>query len=226
MCEAFGLQRRPIAIAFRDAAPAGIAKFSGTEPSGCSFWRIAAEGRTFYTVPGDHYNCAVGSYTHNISLPEERASELDRTLSLMTGVHYLKMEEVPRIPRLPKTPGVVIYAPLGDTPVDPDVALFIGRPARISLLLEAAARAGTSAQIPFLGRPTCMALPAVLTQGIAMSAACIGNRVYTDLGEDELYVAIRGGELARIAAEAQTIAKANLQLADYHRGRRRDLATE
>jgi uncharacterized protein (DUF169 family) len=226
MCEAFGLQRRPIAIAFRDAAPAGIAKFSGTEPSGCSFWRIAAEGRTFYTVPGDHYNCAVGSYTHNISLPEERASELDRTLSLMTGVHYLKMEEVPRIPRLPKTPGVVIYAPLGDTPVDPDVALFIGRPARISLLLEAAARAGTSAQIPFLGRPTCMALPAVLTQGIAISAACIGNRVYTDLGEDELYVAIRGGELARIAAEAQTIAKANLQLADYHRGRRRDLATE
>lgn len=226
MCEAFGLQRRPIAIAFRDAAPAGIAKFSGTEPSGCSFWRIAAEGRTFYTVPGDHYNCAVGSYTHNISLPEERASELDRTLSLMTGVHYPKMEEVPRIPRLPKTPGVVIYAPLGDTPVDPDVALFIGRPARISLLLEAAARAGTSAQIPFLGRPTCMALPAVLTQGIAISAACIGNRVYTDLGEDELYVAIRGGELARIAAEAQTIAKANLQLADYHRGRRRDLATE
>jgi len=226
MCEAFGLQRRPIAIAFRDAAPAGIAKFSGTEPSGCSFWRIAAEGRTFYTVPGDHYNCAVGSYTHNISLPEERASELDRTLSLMTGVHYLKMEEVPRIPRLPKTPGVVIYAPLGDTPVDPDVALFIGRPARISLLLEAAARAGTSAQIPFLGRPTCMALPAVLTQGIAISAACIGNRVYTDLGEDELYVAIRGGELARIAAEAQTIAKANLQLADYHHGRRRDLATE
>jgi uncharacterized protein (DUF169 family) len=226
ICEPFGLQRRPVAIAFRDAAPAGIEKFPGTEPSGCSFWRIAAQGRTFYTVPRDHYNCAIGSYTHNITLPEERARELDQTLSLMTGVHYLKMEEVPRIPRLPKTPGVVIYAPLGDTPVDPDVALFIGRPARISLLLEAAARAGTRAQMPFLGRPTCMALPAALTQGIAISAACIGNRVYTDLGEDELYVAIRGDELARIAAEAQTIATANQKLADYHRGRRRDLAAE
>ena len=226
MSEAFGLQRRPIAIAFRDSAPSGVEKFAGTEPSGCSFWRIAEGGRTFYTVPGDHYNCAIGSYTHSISLPTERAGELDQTLSLMTGVHYLRMEEVPRIPRLPKTPGAVIYAPLGDTPVAPDVALFIGRPARISLLLEAAVRGGATAQTPFLGRPTCMALPAVLTQGIAISGACIGNRVYTDLAEDELYVAIRGDELPRIAAEAQTIAAANLKLADYHRGRRRDLATE
>jgi uncharacterized protein (DUF169 family) len=226
MREAFGLQRRPIAVAFRGAAPAGIEKFSGTEPSGCSFWRIAAEGRTFYTVPSDHYNCAIGSYTHSISLPEDRASELDQTLSFMTGVHYIRMEEIPRIPRLPKTPGVVVYAPLGDTPVDPDVALFVGRPARIALLLEAATRAGVGAQAPFMGRPTCMALPAALTQGIAVSTACIGNRVYTDLGEDELYVAIRGEDLARIAAEAQIIASANLKLAEYHRARRKDLASE
>jgi len=37
--------------------PAGVPNFTGTEPSGCSFWRLAASGRTFYTVPGDHYNC-------------------------------------------------------------------------------------------------------------------------------------------------------------------------
>jgi hypothetical protein len=55
---AFELRRRPIAIAFQDAPPAGIAKFAGTVPSGCSFWKIAAEGRPFYTVPSDHYNCA------------------------------------------------------------------------------------------------------------------------------------------------------------------------
>ena len=47
----------------------------------------------------------------------------------MTGIGYVRMEEVPGIPRLPKTPGAVIYAPLGDTPVDPDVVLVSG-PAR------------------------------------------------------------------------------------------------
>src|SRR5262249_46059338 len=150
----------------------------GREPSGCSFWRLAAEGRTFYTVPSDHYNCAIGSYTHNITLPEERAKELDETLSLMTGLGYIRMEEVPGIFRLPQTPGLVIYAPLGDAPVDPDVVLFVGRPGRVMLLQEAAVRAGGGLQAPLLGRPTCMALAASLAHGVVASTGCIGNRVY------------------------------------------------
>jgi hypothetical protein len=47
------ISRRPVAVAFRDTPPAGVAAFSGTEPSGCSFWRLAAAGRAFYTVPSD-----------------------------------------------------------------------------------------------------------------------------------------------------------------------------
>jgi uncharacterized protein (DUF169 family) len=132
--EALGLPRRPVAVAFRETPPVGVSKFSGTEPSGCSFWRLAAGGQTFYTVPGDHYNCPIGSYTHHIPLPPDRAQELDQTLSLMAGIGYVRMEEVPGIPRLPQTPGVVIYAPLADTPVDPDLVLFAGRPGRVMLL--------------------------------------------------------------------------------------------
>ena len=158
--DGLGLERRPIAIAFRETPPAGIQKFTGAMPSGCSFWRLAMSGRIFYTVVADHYNCAVGSYTHNIPLPADRAAELLQTLEFMSGLGYIKMEEVPGIPQLPRTPGAVVYAPLGDTPVDPDVVLFVGRPARVMLLQEAAMRAGVAARVPFLGRPTCMALPA------------------------------------------------------------------
>jgi len=223
---ALSLTRRPVAVAFRSSAPPGVSKFGGIEPSGCSFWRLAAAERTFYTVPADHHNCPIGSYTHNIPLPAERASELPQTLSLMTELGYLKMEEVPGIPRLPESPGVVIYAPLGDSPVDPDVVLVAGRPGRVMLLQEAALRAGIAAPAPLLGRPTCMALPASLAQGVIASTGCVGNRVYTDVGEDELYVMIPGKDVARVAAEAQTIASANLKLSDYHRERRRTLATE
>jgi uncharacterized protein (DUF169 family) len=225
LASTLGLQRRPVAVAFRPTPPPGVPKFTGTEPSGCSFWRVAMGGRAFYTVPADHHNCPIGSYTHNIPLPPERAQELGQTLSLMTGLGYLRIEEVPGIPRLPETPGVVIYAPLGDSPVDPDVVLVAGRPGRVMLLQEAALRAGIVAQAPLLGRPTCMALPAALAQGVMASTACIGNRVYTDLGDDELYVIIRGNDVARVAAEAQTIATANLKLAEYHRGQRQALAT-
>ncbi len=224
--KAMGLERRPVAVAFRDVPPAGVAKFSGAEPSGCSYWRLAAEGRVFYTVPSDHFNCPIGSYTHNIGLPRDRAQELDQTLSLMVQIGYLKMEEVPSIPRLPQTPAVVVYAPLGESPVEPDLAIFSGPPGRISLLIESAQRAGVCAGIPILGRPTCMAIPAALAGGIAVSAACIGNRVYTGIGENDLYAAVSAKDLRKIASEMETIVSANATLAQYHRGRRAQLATE
>jgi uncharacterized protein (DUF169 family) len=223
---ALRLRRRPVAVAFRESPPAGTAKFAGTEPSGCSFWRIAEHGRAFYTVPSDHYNCPIGSYTHNVPLPPDRAQELDQTLAFMVGAGYLKMEEVAGIPRLPSAPGVVVYAPLGDTPIDPDVVIFAGQPGSVMLLEEAAIRAGVGSRLPLLGRPTCMALPAVLGGGVASSAACVGNRVYTDLGIDELYVMVAGKDLERIAAETGAIVAANAQIAAYHQERRRALASE
>ena len=57
----------------------------------------------------------------------------------MAGIGYLRMEEIPGIPVLPRTPGAVVYAPLGDTPVDPDVVLFWGPAARVMLRQEASA---------------------------------------------------------------------------------------
>jgi uncharacterized protein (DUF169 family) len=222
---ALDLKRRPIAVAFRSTPPPGVPRFTGTEPSGCSFWRLAG-ARTFYTVPADHHNCPIGSYTHNIPLPAERADELGQVLGLMTELGYLKMDDVPGIARLPQTPGVVVYSPLAVAPVDPDVVLVAGRPGRVMLLQEAALRAGIAAPAPLFGRPTCAALPASIAHGVIASMGCVGNRVYTDLGEDELYVVIPGKDVARVAAEMQTIASANLKLSDYHHGRRRALATE
>ena len=89
---------------------------------------------------------------------------------------------------------------------------------------SAAGSAG--ARVPFLARPTCAALPAALGGGAVASTGCIGNRVYTDVAEDELYVAIAGRDLGRVVDELATIVHANTTLADYHRERRRTLARE
>jgi uncharacterized protein (DUF169 family) len=217
------LTRRPVAVTFAETPPTGIPRFAGVEPSGCSFWRLAAAGRTFYTVPSDHYHCPVGAYTHNIPLSPERVGELDRTLGFMTGLGYLRHEEVPGIPRLPRTPGAVIYAPLADAPAPPDVVLVAGRPGRLMLLQEAALGAQVGLSVGFLGRPTCMAVPAALASGVVASTGCIGNRVYTDLGDDELYVALPGKALPAVSEALGTITAANATLADYHRERRRSL---
>jgi uncharacterized protein (DUF169 family) len=218
-----GIERRPVAIAFLDAPPAGVEKFAGTVPSSCTFWKLAAEGRTFYTVTGDHWNCPIGSYTHNEPLPASREPELMQTLGLMGELGYVRMEEIPGVFRLPKTPAVILYGPLGGIPIEPDVVLFSGRPGRIMRLTEAAIRAGVMSTLPLLARPTCMALPAALASGTVASAGCIGNRTYTDIGDDELYIAAPGKAIEKLAAEIATIANANEKLAEYHEGRRQTL---
>ena len=219
---ALELGRRPVAITFADTAPVGIPPLKGTQPSGCSFWKLAAEGGAFYTVPADHLNCPVGSYTHNIEMPPERQAELAGALSLMTDVGYIKMTEVPSVPQLPRSPEVIVYAPLADAPLTPDVVVLSGRPSKLMLLHEAAGRAGVGTT-PLLGRPTCMAVPAALSGGIASSLGCIGNRVYTDVGDDEFYSVVSGADLGRVADALDTILSANLALATYHRDRRESL---
>jgi uncharacterized protein (DUF169 family) len=70
-----------------------------------------------------------------------------------------------------------------------------------------------------------MAIPAAMANGAVASTGCIGNRTYTDIGDDELYVTLRGSDLERIAAELDTIASANATLTGYHQERRRTLST-
>jgi len=217
--------RRPVAVTFLEKTPANVKKFEGTEPSGCSFWRLAAEGRTFYTVPENHFNCAVGAYTHNITLSPEREKETEQTLKMMFDFGYVKPEEVPQIPQLAKAPKAILYAPLGESATVPDVVLFAVKPAGAMLLQEAAGRAGVGSGAPALGRPTCMALPASLQHGAITSLGCIGNRVYTGLSEDEMYVVLRGKDLAAVVEALSTIGSANTALHDYAKGRREQLST-
>jgi uncharacterized protein (DUF169 family) len=219
------MRGRPVAVTFLDAEPAGVQKFSGTEPAGCSFWRLAAAGQTFYTLPSDHFNCAVGAYTHNVQLPPERVEETENMLGMMFNLGYVRPEEIPGIPRLAKEPAAIVFAPLGDAPVTPSVVLFSCKTSSAMLLNEASLRAGASSSLPLLGRPSCMALPAALLHGTVSSLGCIGNRVYTDLEEGELYVVVPGAKIEAVAQALGIIASANATLEEFARGRQASLST-
>lgn len=86
MKQTLALDRAPVAVTFCDAEPTHVRKFAGHVPSGCSFWKLAANAPPFYTVPSDHYNCPIGSYTHAIALPKERENELTGVLGYMTQI--------------------------------------------------------------------------------------------------------------------------------------------
>jgi len=206
-------------VAFLEQPPGSVQRLEGAQPSGCTFWSLASSGKVFYTAPEDHYNCPIGSYTHRIDLPKDREHELPHTLSLMSNLGYLRMAEVPGVPRLNKTPEVTVYAPLADTPAPPDAVIVAGTPGGLMLLHEAGARIGLAAA-SLLGRPTCMAIPAALSAGIASSLGCVGNRIYTGLDDEEFYSVIRADNLVALAGEIATITAANVMLTQYHHERR------
>ena len=219
------LSQRPVAVTFLDSEPAGVPKFSGTEPAGCSFWRLAAAGGTFYTVPADHFNCAVGAYTHSIQLPPHRVQETETMLGMMFNLGYVRPEEVSGIPRLAKEPAAIVFAPLGDAPVAPSVVLFACKTSAAMLLNEASIHAGATSSMPLLGRPSCMALPAALANGTVSTLGCIGNRVYTNLGADELYVVVPGAKLPAVSEALGIIITVNASLEELARGRQASLST-
>src|SRR5204863_6442281 len=107
---------------------------------------------------------------------------------------YLRMEEVPGIPTLEKAPAFVCYAPLEAANFHHDLILIAAKPAAAMLIYETALRSGAGAALAnTLGRPACAVLPLASKTGLAsLSLGCMGNRTFTGLPEEELYVCIPG----------------------------------
>ena len=225
LSDLLGLASAPVAMAFRPAAPAGVSRVERPGPAGCAYWKLAAEGKVFYTEATDHYNCPVGSYTHGVELPAARTAELQQVIGTFVSLQYIKMEEVATLPRRTEAFGVAVYAPLAESPVDPDVVLVRGTARQIMLVAEAARAAGIGHDGAAMGRPACAMIPeAMNTARGNTSLGCIGNRVYTGLGDAELYFTIPGARLADLIGKLETIVHANRELEQYHQGRRATLA--
>ena len=220
-----GLTAAPVGITFRASAPAGVPRVGRPGPAGCAYWKLAAEGQVFYTEGADHHNCPVGSYTHGVDLPAERAAELQQVVGTMVHLQYIAMEEVPAMPRRTEPFGVAVYAPLTAAPVEPDVVIVRGSARQIMLVAEAARAAGIGHDGAAMGRPACAMIPQAMSAARGnTSLGCIGNRVYTGLGDAELYFTIPGARLAAVVAKLETIVHANRELEQYHRGRQAALA--
>ena len=211
---------RPVAVTFAAEAPEGVAKFEGSEPSSCSYWRLAAEGRSFYTVAKDHQNCPIGGYTHNLLQPETMP-QLNQTLTLMSEIGYIRMEEIPGVFQLKESPRAVVYSPLGEARMAPSVVVALGRPGRVMMLAEAAPAGGRVEQPAAIG--------AAYVHGVAGDA---GERrgdqrglhwepgVHGARGRRTLRDASRHATWKRIVAEIDTMMSANETLRAYHDERR------
>jgi uncharacterized protein (DUF169 family) len=220
------LTRQPVAVAFLASPPPGLDRVDSPAPAGCSYWRLASEGGSFYTTADDHQNCPVGAFTHGVTLPPSKAAELESLVGTMIQLQYLRSEEVPLLPHRQQPMQVAAYAPLDRATFPADVVVFRGNARQVMLLSEAARAAGAFEPATTMGRPACSMIPhTVATSRSVASVGCIGNRVYTGLGDDELYLAVPGSALQATLDKLETVLTANIELEKFHRQRAAALAS-
>jgi uncharacterized protein (DUF169 family) len=213
------LANAPIAIAFTSTAPEGVSRVEGALAASCSYWREASN-RTFYTTVDDHSGCPVGAFTHGVSLSQHQATELQSLIGMMVELKYFKPEEIPLIPHRTEPMRFAVYAPLVAATFTPDVVIFRGNARQIMLMSEAARAAGVFEAAAVMGRPACAMIPqSVAAQTAMTSVGCIGNRVYTGLPDDELYITVPGVAVGSLLNELATVLEANKALERFHRER-------
>lgn len=216
---ALHLTTPPIAITFSGSAPAGVVPFdtpmpeptpdgrTGRVPAGCVFWTKAVD-RTFTTVAADHGNCSVGSLTHGFATLDEVAGHGDVAALLESG--WVTMDMVPEIPVVADRPEMVIYGPLAETPVDPDVVLIRVNGKQLMVLADA---------LPGLridGKPQCHIVAVAKQQGeVAVSVGCMLSRTRTGMRSEEMTCAIPGSRLQDVVARVQATAATDAIVASY-----------
>lgn len=224
LTEALALTVPPVTVTATDHIPTGVPIYQGQAPAGCSFWQEAATS-TFATQPSDHGLCAIGMYTHNLERSAAEDAELGAALGVFAELGYVRPEDVPHIPVLKQRRHYVIYAPLAEAPLPPDVVLLFVRPSQTLILAEAAEQVDGH-YAPAMGRPACAVVPAALnTNAPALSLGCCGAHAYVDaLQDDTALYALPGARIEAYAERIIALARANQVLSRFHQLRKKDVA--
>lgn len=211
------LRHPPIALAFVQDAPDGIASPNTPVPSACTFWRQAEHG-TFYAAAAQHFNCPVGSMVMGFELPAAVNEQLGGLVQSMCEARYLSMDEAAKIPSVAKQSAGIVYGPLSEFPLDPDVVVMWVDVAQAMLYSEAAGRAAwTSTPMEVSGRPGCAALPIALKSSRpGMSLGCAGMRTFTEIGDDMNLAVLPGSALAAFVNDLAGTVESNNAMRSFY----------
>jgi uncharacterized protein (DUF169 family) len=220
------LELPPVALAFVDEAPDGVESTDAIVPSACAFWRRAEEG-VFYAPAEAHFNCPVGAMVMGFDLPDQIQASLGAAVEMMCEVAYIGADEPANIPSVKSGKRGIVYGPLREFPLEPDVALVWVAPRQAMLVSEAAgsSRWMEAASRTVFGRPACGSLPSALeAQEPVLSLGCTGMRTFTEILPDRLLGVVPGSKLADFERSLAATVESNRQMQSYYDRQSAELA--
>ena len=217
LSELLALDHVPVGLTFVDEQPSGVPVTTAVVPSSCNFWRVAEQG-VFYAAADQHFNCLVGAMVMGFELPEQAQGQLGGLVQTMCDARYLEPDEAANIPAVRRKSSGIVYGPLADFPLDPDLVLMWLTPAQAMVYNEAAGNANwTAAPTTVSGRPGCAALPLALdSQEPRMALGCIGMRTFTEIADDRMLAVLPGSKGADFVAALQVTVTANASMKEFY----------
>ena len=215
--ERIPLEKPPIGLAFVDEQPSGVSRTGKAVPSSCAFWK-EAETDVFYAAAEDHYNCTLGTMVMGFELPEEQMNTLMTEVGMMCEMEYVREEEVPNVPKVEKQSSGIVYGPLGQMPVDPDVVLLWVKPMHAMVVNETAGQMNWAASpAGVYGRPGCAAIPVALSQGkVSQSFGCTGMRINSGISDEYMLMAVPGDKVESLAESLSQVTDVHSKLTAHY----------
>jgi len=154
----------------------------------------------------------------------EARTDLADALQVFADLTYVREQDVAAIPVLADKPAYVIYGPLAEIPVAPDVVLLFVQASQ-TLILSEASQQMEGGMPPAMGRPACAIIPQARNTGrSALSLGCCGARAYLDvLTDDVALYAVPAASVGAFADRLEALSGANSLLTKFHQIRRRDI---
>jgi uncharacterized protein (DUF169 family) len=222
------LDTPPIALSFVDSPPAGIDTFDEEVPSSCAFWR-KAESKVFYAPAAKHLNCLIGAMVMGFDLPEAVQPQLGDLVSKMCSLGYIGDNEPSKIPTVKKKSVGIVYGPLAEFPVEPDLILAWLTPSQAMIYNESAGTVQWTASLPqgVFGRPACGALPVALANSQpTLSMGCMGMRTFTQIAGDRLLSVMPATKLEEFVGALESTVSTNEAMRAFYEEQRDRLAQE
>lgn len=219
LVESLQLSMSPVALGLLDSPPEGISTFESAVPSACAFWTRAEKG-LFFAKAESHENCPIGVMTMGFPISPQVMSNLTDFVSKMCGVSYIGAKEPEHIPRIEKAKKGILYGPLADFPVHPDLVL-VWLNGRQAMLLEEALGTVCWDEIEkaeAFGRPACGALAVAANENKpTLSFGCSGMRTFTEVQDDKLLASLPGSILESLPSKLQRTIQANQEMLAFYR---------
>lgn len=211
----------PVALAFCDAPPLGVAAPPAPSPSACVFWRQAEAG-VFFASTEHHANCPIGAHVMGFELTPALMKELEGLIGQMTACGYVQPAEPAKIPTARRKAKGILYGRLDQFPQTADAVLLWLTPQQAMIWSEASGGAAWTSNLPSSvhGRPACAAIPAALdARAPALSLGCMGMRTFTKIGDDRMLAVVPGPKLAEVSLALGRAAEVNQGMRAFYEGR-------